>query len=185
MTTGGGSINGGSNPKLATIQQLMSQGDGQLGSNNNSKGALLTTKMLSSGTSTVPGGNRPGVNSSGATIKKNGSMGLAGAGIGSYANYNQQHHLSSQLQSSYQNQSIKPMTLGHSGTISASQQQQILLASTQIPNAHPGSSGGNKGPGLITSNSVQAPYGHINKLSPTTIGGSRLSQGQNQLFTQK
>ena len=96
MTTGGGS-----NPKLATIQQLMSQGDGQGGSNNNSKGALLTTKMLSSsGAPGAPGGNRPGVNSSGATIKKNGSMGLQGAGLGmekdsqhghcwgSYANYN-------------------------------------------------------------------------------------------------
>ena len=84
---------GGSNPKLATIQQLMTQGDGQ----TNSKGALLTSNILTSGGSSVPGGNRPGINSSGATIKKNGSMGLAGPGMGSYAHYNQNHHLSSQI----------------------------------------------------------------------------------------
>ena len=93
---------GGSNPKLATIQQLMTQGDAG-GGHNNSKGALLTSNMLSTGVSSVPGGNRPGINSSGAMIKKNGSMGLAGAGMASYAHYNQQHHLSSQIQSSYQN----------------------------------------------------------------------------------
>jgi len=57
----------------------------------------LNNNILSGGGSSVPGGNRPGINSSGAAIKKNGSMGLAGAGLNSYANYNQQHHLSSQL----------------------------------------------------------------------------------------
>lgn len=118
---------GGSNPKLVTIQQLIAQGDI---ATSNSKGALVTSNILSSGGSTVPGGNRPGINSSGATIKKNGSMGLASTGISSYANYNQQHHLSSQLQSSYKNQNTKPSSLGNSGTISASQHQQMILASS-------------------------------------------------------
>ena len=47
----------------------------------------------------VPGGNRPGINSSGATIKKNGSMGLGG-GMSSYQNYDQKH-LASQVNYSY------------------------------------------------------------------------------------
>jgi len=76
---------GGSNPKLVTIQQLIAQGEI---STSNSKGALVTSNILSSGTSSVPGGNRPGINSSGAAIKKNGSMGLTGPGISSYAHHN-------------------------------------------------------------------------------------------------
>lgn len=56
--------------------------------------------MLSHGTSSVPGGNRPGINSSGAVIKKNGSMGLT-PGIGSYIDYNHHHHMSSKLQPDY------------------------------------------------------------------------------------
>ena len=85
-------VSGGSNPKLVTIQQLSEVGEI---TQSNSKGALVTSNILGQvGSGGVPGGNRPGINSSGATIKKNGSMGL-GAGIGTYAN--QHHHMSSQL----------------------------------------------------------------------------------------
>ena len=74
---------GGSNPKLVTIQQLTEVGEI---AQSNSKGVLATSNILGQvGSGGVPGGNRPGINSSGATIKTNGSMGL-GAGIGAYAN---------------------------------------------------------------------------------------------------
>lgn len=76
MTTGGGS-----NPKLVTIKQLIEENQ------SSSKGNLISNNILSHGSSNVPGGNRPGINSSGAVIKKNGSMGI-GAGMSSYANYN-------------------------------------------------------------------------------------------------
>ena len=93
---------GGSNPKLVTMQQLMAAGEVVQSSTSNSKGALISSNILSQGPSNVPGGNRPGVNSSGAAIKKNGSMGL-GTGMGNYAKYNQHHHISSQLQQSNNN----------------------------------------------------------------------------------
>ena len=73
----------------------------------------------------MPGGNRPGINSSGAVIKKNGSMGIGG-GMGSYANYNQHHHMSSQLQPTGGKQQHSIITgagvggFGGSGTISVS-----------------------------------------------------------------
>ena len=81
----------------------MAVGEVVQSSNSNSKGALITNNILSQGPSKVPGGNRPGINSSGAAIKKNGSMGL-GTGMGGYAKYNQHHHMSSQLQQSYKQQ---------------------------------------------------------------------------------
>jgi len=90
---------GGSNPKLVTMQQLIAAGEVN---GSNSKGALNHHSggvHSSHGSSSVPGGNRPGVNSSGAAIKKNGLMGVGGIGMGSYAaaKYNQHHHMSSQL----------------------------------------------------------------------------------------
>lgn len=90
-----------------------------------------------------------------------------------------------------------------SGTITSSHsnQQQILLAATQVSGMHPGSGYG-KPSGLTSSNSVRAAYGHnqanavpgggaaaahlnqISKLSPTG-GGSRLSQGAHTVFPAK
>ena len=62
---------------------------------SSSKGSLVPQSSGGDIGGGVPGGNRPGINSSGAAVKKNGSMGLAGSGMSSYANYNQQHHMSS------------------------------------------------------------------------------------------
>ena len=126
---------GGSNPKLVTMQQLIAVGE--VSSQSNSKGALITGNVLSQGAGSggsVPGGNRPGANSSGATIKKNGSMGL-GAGMGSYAKYNQHHHMSSQLQANYK-QHANAANGGHS------------IATTSLTNVGVSGSGGS---GTITT----------------------------------
>ena len=117
---GKSSIGGGSNPKLQTTHELLSgESNGMLRSskgiptqhaNNNISSNNGMHVLSGQGGGGVPGGNRPGINSSGANVKKNGSMGLSG-GLGSYHNYDHKH-IASQANYSHNPQSIMTGVIG-------------------------------------------------------------------------